>query len=84
MDTTKLAKANDLDSQIKDYTEALDCLTDGNEGALNLTISYRPSLQIGARAPHRIPESITGLALSTLKAELIKARDIAVLEFNAL
>lgn len=86
MDVTTLKKANQLDRQIKELTEALNCFQWEEHGG----VSRHPKLIIeyddydGGRESEPLPMNLSNELVEFIKREIVAARDKAVAEFNAL
>lgn len=87
MDITTLEKANALNKKIKEFTEALNCF-EWKPDEKTEPISTNPRLIIefdyDGREQQPLPMNLSDELVKFLKAEIIKGRDIAVAEFNAL
>ena len=86
MDVTTLEKANELNKKIREFQQALNCFQWEEEYGGGST---KPRLIIefdGAdgREEQPLPMNLSDVMVSFLKAEIIKGRDTAVAEFNAL
>jgi hypothetical protein len=85
MDTTTLEKANELNVKISEFSAVLNCFEYESFGE---TISLNPRLIIefdgDGRDQLKIPMNLSKQLTDLLKAEIIKGRDAAVAEFNAL
>lgn len=86
MDITTLEKANMLNKKTKEFTEALSCFQWEEEYGGGTT---NPKLIIefdggDGRETQPLPMDLSDGLVSFLKAEIIKGRDAAVAEFNAL
>jgi hypothetical protein len=89
MDITTLEKANGLNKKIKEFTEALNCFEWTHPEDESKKISTKPRLIIDfdggdGREQIALPMNLSDKLVSFLKAEIIKGRDAAVAEFNAL
>jgi hypothetical protein len=87
MDITTLGKANELNKKIKEFSEALNCFEWKPEENAE-PISTNPRLIIeydyDGREQQPLPINLSNELVAFLKAEIVKGRDIAVNEFNAL
>jgi hypothetical protein len=86
MDTTTLEKANELNTKIQEFQSALNCFQWEEEYGGGTT---NPRLIIefdggDGREQRSLPMNLSDALVSFLKAEIIKGRDAAVVEFNAL
>lgn len=86
MDITTLEKANELNRKIKEFQQALNCFQLDQEyggGSTNprLIIEFDGA---DGREEQPLPMNLSDALVSFLKAEIIKGRDAAVAEFNAL
>ena len=86
MDITTLEKANELNRKIKEFQQALNCFQWEQEYGGGTT---NPRLIIefdggDGRETQPLPMNLSDALVSFLKAEIIKGRDAAVAEFNAL
>ena len=89
MDITTLEKANELNKKIKEFTEALNCFEWTHPTDESQKFSTKPRLiidfdGIDGREQIALPMNLSDTLVSFLKAEIIKGRDVAVAEFNAL
>ena len=88
MDTTTLEKANKLNTQIKDFSEALNCFEHQMDGSTSI-ISLNPRLIIefddcDDRQQVALPMTLSKTLTDFLKAEIKKELKKSVNEFNAL
>ena len=89
MDITTLEKANQLDKKIRGLSEVLDCF-EWNPGEDEKPISLYPRIIIeynnshGNRDQQPLSMGLNKELATFLKAEIVKIRDSAVTEFNAL
>ncbi len=86
MDVTTLEKANALNRKINEFQLALNCFQweqDDDGGTTNprLIIEFDGG---DGRETKPVPMNLSDALVSFLKAEIIKGRDAAVAEFNAL
>lgn len=86
MDIKTLEKAYELNRKIKEFTEALNCFQWSDEyggGSTNprLIIEFDGG---DGREEQPLPINLSDELTSFLKAEIIKGRDAAVAEFDAL
>ena len=85
MDVTTLEKANELNKKIREFQEALNCFEWENEYGGHST---NPRLIIefdrDGREQQLLPMNLSNELVKILKEEIIKGRDIAVADFNAL
>lgn len=86
MDITTLEKANELNKKIKEFQGALNCFQWEEEYGGGTTY---PRLIIefdgpDGREEQPLPMNLSDALVSFLKSEIIKGRDAAVAEFNAL
>lgn len=86
MDITTLEKANELNRKINEFQQALNCFQWEDEYGGGTT---NPRLIIefddcDGRETLPLPMNLSDALVSFLKAEIIKGRDAAVAEFNAL
>ena len=89
MDITTLEKANDLNRRIKEFTEALNCFEWTHPEDETIKYSTNPRLIIDfeggdGREQIKLPMNLSNNLVEFLKEEIIKGRDSAVVEFNAL
>ena len=86
MDITTLEKANELNKKIKEFQLALNCFEWEKEYGGGTT---NPRLIIefdgcDGRETQSLPINLSDTLVSFLKAQIIKARDASVAEFNAI
>lgn len=86
MDLTTLEKANELNKKIREFQQALNCFQWDQEyggGSTNprLIIEFDGA---DGREKQPLPMNLSDVMVSFLKAEILKGRDTAVDEFNAL
>lgn len=92
MDITTLEKANSLNLKIRELNSALNCFewqrSDNQGNKIGDPISLRPLLIIeydgDGREQIKLPMNLSNTMVDFLKSEIIKGRDAAVAEFNAL
>lgn len=90
MDITTLDKANNLNRKIKEFQQALNCFeyNYGEKDAEKFDRTPRLILDVddldNGREQIDIPMNLSNELISFLKTEIIKGRDKAVKEFNAL
>lgn len=87
MDVTTLEKANELNRKIKEFGDALICFEFPQEyggGSTNPRIIIEHDGFDNDREETKLPMNLSDNLISFLKDEIIKWRDIAVAEFNAL
>ena len=89
MDIATLGKANELNKKIKELTESLNCFEFTHPKDESKKYSTNPRLIINydggdGRETLPLPMNLSDALVSFLKAEIIKGRDAAVAEFNAL
>lgn len=85
MDITTLEKGNQLNRKINEFTQALNCFEWPEEYGSG---SRNPRLIIefddDGRETQPLPMNLSNEIVAFLKQEIIKGRDAAVEEFNAL
>lgn len=84
-----LNKANELNKRIKEFETALDCFEYAPSDDESKKISTDPRLIIDyfgddCRQQQALPMNLSNEMVAFLKAEIIKGRDAAIAEFNAL
>jgi len=89
MDLITLGKANELNRKIKEFNEALNCFEWTHPEDETQKFSTKPRLIIDfdggdGREQIELPMNLSNTLVAFLKEEIIKGRDVAVAEFNAL
>lgn len=89
MDITTLDQANELNQKIKEFTEALNCFEWTHPEDEKIKLSTNPRLIIeynggDGRELVALPMNLSDSMVGFLKQEIIKGRDEAVVNFNAL
>ncbi|WP_445458403.1 hypothetical protein [Flavobacterium sp. HNIBRBA15423] len=87
MDITTLEKANKLNKKIKEFSEALNCFEwqpEENAKAISTNPRIIIEFDCDGREQLPLPMNLSDELVKFLKNEIIKGRDIAVAEFNAL
>ncbi|MFH2032067.1 MAG: hypothetical protein ABIJ40_15840 [Bacteroidota bacterium] len=87
MDITTIDKANELNQKIREFSEALNCFEwtpIENEPPVSLNPRLIIEYDNDGREQTAIPMNLSNAMVEFLKTEIIKGRDRAVAEFNAL
>lgn len=86
MDITTLERANELNRKIRECKETLDCF-DLRNGEMIYSLNPRLIIEFeggDGREQHPLPLNLSNELVSFIKAEIVKCRETAVSEFNAL